>query len=102
MDQVMPEYGITLPDRELACAPFVSPEGQAYFRAMAAAANFAWCNRQLITHAERAAWRRVLRRDEDLAVLSDVSHNIPKLQDHRGIARVVHRKRATRAFDPAI
>ena len=100
MDQVMAQYGITLPDRELACAPFASPEGQAYFRAMAAAANFAWCNRQLITHAVRGAWRRVLGRDEDLAVVYDVSHNIAKLEEHGGIACVVHRKGATRAFGP--
>src|SRR5216684_4284209 len=100
MDQVMAQYGITLPDRELACAPFVSPEGQAYFRAMAAAANFAWCNRQLITHAVRGAWRRILGRDEDLAVVYDVSHNIAKLEEHGGVACVVHRKGATRAFGP--
>jgi tRNA-splicing ligase RtcB len=100
MDQVMAEYGITLADRELACAPFVSPEGQAYFRAMAAAANFAWCNRQLITHAVRGAWQRVLGRDEDLAVVYDVSHNIAKLEGHSGVPCVVHRKGATRAFGP--
>ena len=100
MDQVMAEYGITLADRELACAPFVSPEGQAYFRAMASAANFAWCNRQLITHAVRDVWQRVLGRDEDLAVVYDVSHNIAKLEEHRGVPCVVHRKGATRAFGP--
>jgi tRNA-splicing ligase RtcB (3'-phosphate/5'-hydroxy nucleic acid ligase) len=100
MDEVMAAYGITLADRELACAPFASPEGQAYFRAMAAAANFAWCNRQLITHAVRGAWRRVLGRDEDLAVVYDVSHNIAKLEEHGGVACVVHRKGATRAFGP--
>jgi tRNA-splicing ligase RtcB len=100
MDEVMAEYGITLADRELACAPFATPEGQTYFRAMAAAANFAWCNRQLITHAVRGAWRRVLGRDEDLAVVYDVSHNIAKLEEHGGVACVVHRKGATRAFGP--
>jgi tRNA-splicing ligase RtcB (3'-phosphate/5'-hydroxy nucleic acid ligase) len=100
MDQVMAEYGIVLPDRELACAPFASPEGQLYFRATAAAANFAWCNRQLITDAVRRAWRRVLNTDEDLAVVYDVSHNIAKLEEHRGVACVVHRKGATRAFGP--
>jgi tRNA-splicing ligase RtcB len=100
MDQVMAEYGITLADRELACAPFASPQGQAYFRAMAAAANFAWCNRQLITHAVRGAWRRVLGKDEDLAIVYDVSHNIAKLEVHGGVTCVVHRKGATRAFGP--
>ncbi len=100
MDKVMAEYGIALPDRELACAPFASPEGQAYFRAMAAAANFAWCNRQLITHAVRGAWRRILGTDEELAIVYDVSHNIAKLEEHGGVACVVHRKGSTRAFGP--
>jgi tRNA-splicing ligase RtcB (3'-phosphate/5'-hydroxy nucleic acid ligase) len=100
MDEVMTKYGIAVADRELACAPFACAEGQAYFRAMAAAANFAWCNRQLITHAVRGAWRRVLGRDEDLAIVYDVSHNIAKLEEHGGVACVVHRKGATRAFGP--
>ncbi len=100
MDRVMGRYGITLPDRELACAPFSSPEGQAYFRAMAAAANFAWCNRQMITHAVRGAWRRVLGNGEALTVVYDVSHNIAKLEQHGGVACLVHRKGATRAFGP--
>jgi tRNA-splicing ligase RtcB (3'-phosphate/5'-hydroxy nucleic acid ligase) len=100
MDQVMAGYGISLPDRELACAPFHSPEGQAYFRAMAAAANFAWCNRQIITHAVREAWRRVLQSSETLTIVYDVSHNIAKLEEHRGISCLVHRKGATRAFGP--
>lgn len=100
MDTAMAEYEITLPDRELACAPFRSPQGQAYFQAMAAAANFAWCNRQMITHAVREAWRRILGPDEDLAVVYDVSHNIAKLENHQGIACLVHRKGATRAFGP--
>jgi tRNA-splicing ligase RtcB (3'-phosphate/5'-hydroxy nucleic acid ligase) len=100
MDAVMAEYGITLPDRELACAPFHSAQGQAYFHAMAAAANFAWCNRQMITHAVREAWRRILGADEALAVVYDVSHNIAKLEEHQGIACLVHRKGATRAFGP--
>jgi tRNA-splicing ligase RtcB (3'-phosphate/5'-hydroxy nucleic acid ligase) len=100
MDRAMGRYGITLPDRELACAPFSSPEGQAYFRAMAAAANFAWCNRQMITHAVRGAWRRVLGNGEALTVVYDVSHNIAKLEQHGGVACLVHRKGATRAFGP--
>jgi tRNA-splicing ligase RtcB (3'-phosphate/5'-hydroxy nucleic acid ligase) len=67
---------------------------------MAAAANFAWCNRQLITHAVRGAWRRVLGRDEDLAIVYDVSHNIAKIEKYGGVACVIHRKGATRAFGP--
>ena len=100
MDLVMADYGITLPDRELSCAPFRSPEGQAYFNAMAAAANFAWCNRQIITHSVREAWRRVLGADAELAVVYDVSHNIAKLEEHGGVLCIVHRKGATRAFGP--
>jgi tRNA-splicing ligase RtcB (3'-phosphate/5'-hydroxy nucleic acid ligase) len=100
MDTVMAEYGITLPDRELSCAPFQSPEGQAYFQAMAAAANFAWCNRQMITYAVREAWRRILGPEEGLAVIYDVSHNIAKLEQHQGALCVVHRKGATRALGP--
>jgi tRNA-splicing ligase RtcB len=100
MDAAMAEYEITLPDRELACAPFRSPQGQAYFHAMAAAANYAWCNRQMITHAVREAWQRILGPDEGLDVVYDVSHNIAKLEQHRGVPCVVHRKGATRAFGP--
>ena len=100
MDRVMARYRITLPDRELACAPFNSPEGQAYFHAMAAAANFAWCNRQLITHAVRGAWRRILGAVDGITVVYDVAHNIAKLEEHQGVACVVHRKGATRAFGP--
>ena len=100
MDQVMADYGITVPDRELSCAPFKAPEGQAYFHAMAAAANFAWCNRQVITHAVREAWRAVLGAHETLALVYDVSHNVAKLEEHGGVLCVVHRKGATRAFGP--
>jgi tRNA-splicing ligase RtcB len=100
MDLIMADYGIVLPDRELSCAPFHSPDGQAYFQAMAAAANFAWCNRQIITQAVRGAWRRVLGADASLALIYDVSHNIAKLEEHGGVACVVHRKGATRAFGP--
>jgi tRNA-splicing ligase RtcB (3'-phosphate/5'-hydroxy nucleic acid ligase) len=70
------------------------------FGAMAAAANFAWCNRQVITHAMCEAWHRILGPDEGLAVVYDVSHNIAKLEQHQGVACVVHRKGATRAFGP--
>jgi tRNA-splicing ligase RtcB (3'-phosphate/5'-hydroxy nucleic acid ligase) len=100
MDQAMGKYGIALPDRELSCAPFRSPEGQDYFHAMAAAANFAWCNRQLITEAVREAWRRVIGPDESPVIVYDVSHNIAKLEQHAGVPCIVHRKGATRAFGP--
>jgi tRNA-splicing ligase RtcB len=100
MDLVMSGYGITLPDRELSCAPFHSPEGQDYFHAMAAAANFAWCNRQVITHEVRDAWKRVLGSGQSPRVIYDVSHNIAKLEQHQDVPCVVHRKGATRAFGP--
>lgn len=93
MVQVMPKYEIHLPDRELACAPFNSPEGQKFFKAMACGANFAWANRQMITHYIRESWKSVFGR-ENLEVLYDVCHNIAKLENNL----IVHRKGATRAF----
>jgi tRNA-splicing ligase RtcB len=105
MMQVMPEYGIKIPDRELACAPYSSPEGESYFGAMAAAANFAWVNRQVITTQVREAWHRVLGgRKEQIRVLYDVAHNIAKIETHRVNGEkkklIIHRKGATRAFPP--
>jgi tRNA-splicing ligase RtcB len=105
MVNVMADYGIELPDRELACVPFNSKEGQDYFRAMAAAANFAWCNREVISWEIRNAWRNVLgEAGGKLKLLYDVAHNIAKIEDHRlngGLQKViVHRKGATRAFGP--
>lgn len=102
MNQVRAKYGIELPDRELACAPFRSKEGQDYFKAMAAAANYAWTNRQLLTHQIREAWHRVLRTKEskNISVLYDVAHNIAKLESHNGVEYIVHRKGATRSFGP--
>lgn len=95
MVRVMPRYNITVPDRELACAPFMSKEGQDYFKAMAAGANFAWANRQLITWEARKAWKNVFGVKEDgLDIVYDVAHNIAKIED----GLVVHRKGATRAF----
>jgi len=103
----MPRYGITVRDRELACAPFRSPEGQAYFGAMAAAANMAFANRQVITHRVREVMSRLFGRDArdlGLAVVYDVCHNTAKLEHHRVdgelLELVVHRKGATRAFGP--
>lgn len=101
----MRDYGIVVPDRELACAPFDSPEGQNYFGAMAAAANFAWANRQAIMHSVRLAWRDIFGgRLEDLELLYDVAHNIAKIETHMIDGQpkkvIVHRKGATRAFGP--
>lgn len=98
------KYGITLPDRELACAPFSSPEGRRYFSAMAAAANFAWANRQLITWEARKAWEKVFGKSQvaesgGLEIVYDVAHNIAKVEEYFGKKMVVHRKGATRAFD---
>ncbi len=101
MDEVMPRYGISLPDRELACAPLDSPEGQRYFGAMCAAANFAWCNRQVITHRVREVFRRFFGERGSLRLVYDVAHNIAKLETYGGERLCVHRKGATRAFGPA-
>ena len=99
------KYNITLPDRELACAPNSSPEGENYKSAMAAALNFAWSNRQMITHNIRKSFSRVFNRTEDdlgLRLVYDVAHNIAKLEEHdiEGKRKkvIVHRKGATRAF----
>lgn len=101
MNQVMPGYGIRVPDRELACVPFRSPEGQAYFRAMSAGANFAWANRQLITWEIRRAWSTLFSSPPP-QVVYDVAHNVAKLEMHtlgsRSMELLVHRKGATRAF----
>jgi tRNA-splicing ligase RtcB len=101
MDAVMARHDIKLPDRELACAPFHSKEGQAYFGAMCAAANFAFSNRQAITHAAREVFERALGEDGRLRVVYDVAHNMAKLEDHPEGQVVVHRKGATRAFGPS-
>jgi tRNA-splicing ligase RtcB len=95
--------GIRLPERELACAPIKSPEGQQYLGAMNAAINIALANRQMLTHLARAAFAEVLP-DAVLATLYDVSHNTCKLENHvvdgRPRELYVHRKGATRAFGP--
>jgi len=103
----MQRYGIQLPDRELACAPIKSSEGQDYLAAMACAANFAWVNRQTITHWAREAFSRGLGRslrDIGLQMVYDVAHNIAKIEryevDGRKVDLCVHRKGATRAFPP--
>jgi tRNA-splicing ligase RtcB len=99
------KYGITLPDRQLCCAPVKSEEGRRYFGAMSAAANYAWANRQIMMELARRAVQHALKisRDELGAnLLYDVCHNIAKMELHDvgGVSRVlcVHRKGATRAF----
>ncbi len=101
------KYGIELPDRQLCCAPLTSPEGRRYLAAMAAAANFAFANRQMITHWVRECFAEVLQmgpRDLGLELVYDVAHNIAKIENHivDGKARklCIHRKGATRAFPP--
>jgi tRNA-splicing ligase RtcB len=103
MDQAMPRYGISVPDRQLACVPFSSEEGQRYFAAMCAAANFGWCNRQAIAHRVRAVFARVLdgRRGSELRLIYDVAHNTAKVERFGDITLCVHRKGATRAFGPS-
>jgi tRNA-splicing ligase RtcB len=98
-------YGIALPDRQLACAPLASPEGKAYLASMAAAANYAWANRQVLTHLAREAFERVFRQGAhalDLNLVYDTAHNIAKMEEHTLDGRkkrlCVHRKGATRAF----
>lgn len=101
MQDAMRKYKITIVDRQLACVPIQSPEGQSYLQAMASAANFAFANRQMITHWTRQAFDRILG-SGDLKVVYDVCHNIAKEETHRvgGSSRkvLVHRKGATRAF----
>ena len=96
-------YGITLPDRELACAPINSDVGEAYLGAMRAAINCALANRQILTHLVRRVFRDILPRAR-LPLLYDVSHNTCKVEEHRvdtGLRKLyVHRKGATRAFGP--
>jgi len=101
------QYGIVLPDRELVCAPFQSPEGQRYFAAMAAAANFAFANRQLLAERVRRAFAMVLDghvSSHELYLVYDVAHNIVKRETYNlnGVPSevLVHRKGATRAFGP--
>jgi tRNA-splicing ligase RtcB len=102
MDAPMRRYGIELPDRQLACVPVHSKEGQEYLAAMRASANFAWANRQGITHFARRAFQRIFGEREELRVVYDVCHNIAKLERHQVNGRerevMVHRKGATRAF----
>ncbi len=105
MQRAVQKYGIQLPDRELACAPFDSPEGRDYFSAMKASANYAWANRQYIMHWVRESFMSVLSTGPKaigMSLIYDVAHNIAKIEEHvingKKIKVVVHRKGATRAF----
>jgi tRNA-splicing ligase RtcB len=100
MDEAMRRYGIELPDRQLACAPASSPEGTDYLAAMAAAANFAWANRQAIANAVRTAVEHVLGAElaRTTRQIYDVAHNVAKVEEYGGRRLLVHRKGATRAF----
>jgi tRNA-splicing ligase RtcB len=101
MDQAMASYGITVPDRQLACVPFSSRDGQDYFAAMCAAANFGWCNRQTIAHRVRQAFERMLGPGSELRLVYDVAHNTAKRERFGAVELCVHRKGATRAFGPS-
>ncbi|NPE09357.1 MAG: RtcB family protein [Asgard group archaeon] len=105
VERAMPKYNLHPPDRELACVPTLSDDGQAYFNAMACGANFAWGNRQMILHWVRETFERQFKQsaeDLDMGLIYDVAHNIAKKEEHTidGKKRTVitHRKGATRAF----
>ncbi len=101
VDAAARRAGIVLPDRQLACAPISSPEGKHYFAAMCAAANFGWCNRQVIAHRVRQSFARVLGSEATLKLVYDVGHNNAKIERYGGKDLLVHRKGATRAFGPS-
>ncbi|MCH8864607.1 MAG: RtcB family protein [Chloroflexi bacterium] len=107
MMRAMVKYEIQLPDRQLACSPVKSPEGQSYLAAMRCAANYAWANRQCITHWVRESFCQTLRinsAEAGLELIYDVTHNIAKIEEHQRKGKkeklCVHRKGATRAFPP--
>ena len=107
MARAASKYNIALPDRELACAPYNSPEAQDYLAAMGAAANYAWANRQCIMHWAREAFLNFLRTtpgELGMNLIYDVAHNIAKVEEHivdgKRKRLIVHRKGATRAFPP--
>ncbi len=107
MERALIKYKIELPDKELACAPFESPEANNYLAAMRAAANYAWANRQCIMHWAREVFLKVFSVSPQklgMRLIYDVAHNIAKIEDHEVNGRktklIVHRKGATRAFPP--
>lgn len=107
MMRAMEKYSIHIPDRQLACAPFASREAQDYFSAMVCAANYAWCNRQIIAHWVRQSFEKIFGKSAeklDMHMIYDVAHNMAKKEIHKvndkEINLIVHRKGATRAFPP--
>ncbi|MEX1125503.1 MAG: RtcB family protein [Acidimicrobiia bacterium] len=107
MGAAMSRYGITVPDRQLACVPVRSPEGETYLKAMAASSNFAWANRHVLAHAVRESFAGAfgISLDETgMRLVYDVAHNLAKIETHEVEGRpaelCVHRKGATRAFGP--
>jgi tRNA-splicing ligase RtcB len=105
MEQYVKQNRLELPDRQLACAPLSSREGEAYYRAMSCGANYAWANRQMITHWIRESFENVMKDDAEkmgMDVVYDVAHNIAKKETHvvdgKKMNVLVHRKGATRAF----
>jgi tRNA-splicing ligase RtcB (3'-phosphate/5'-hydroxy nucleic acid ligase) len=107
MERAVNKYKINLPDRELACAPYESPEAQDYLSAMRAAANYAWSNRQCIMHWARESFMKVFGvspKKLGMTLIYDVAHNIAKIEEHEVNGKkkkfIVHRKGATRAFPP--
>lgn len=107
MSSAMNRYGIEVPDRQLACVPIGSPEGREYLAAMAAAANYAWANRQILMHQAREAFCHALAmgpKSLALDLLYDHAHNIVKKEEHvidrKRMTVAVHRKGATRSFPP--
>jgi len=107
MSKAMSTYGITLPDRQLACTPIQSTEGQDYLASMAAAANYAWANRQVIMSQAEKAFTKALNvspKELGFSLIYDVCHNIAKIEEHvvddQKRRLCVHRKGATRAFAP--
>jgi len=107
MERAMRTYGTIPPDRELASVPWSSKEAQSYIKAMAAAANFAWTNRQMIAHWTRESFKKVFHTDPDklgMRIVYDVAHNIAKIEEYdvegKRMKLVIHRKGATRAFPP--
>jgi len=109
LQKAVTKYSIKLPDRELVCAPFDSPEGRDYFAAMASAANYAWANRQILAHRVRQILDDVLAglvKDRELTLVYDVAHNIAKVEEYpidgKLTRLIIHRKGATRAFGPGM
>jgi tRNA-splicing ligase RtcB len=105
LGEAVKRYGISLPDRQLACAPIDSPEGRDYLAAMACAANYAWANRQFILHWARESFARLFGKSQEelgMRQIYDVCHNIAKLEEYTINGKkerlCVHRKGATRAF----